>query len=108
VLVQYLRKRKGPKSLKRKNYGPKRGVLVAARFPEDDGPVIVGYSLCNLKLDRFDAERGIHIAFGRALCGSVSDIGKIPQSVQKEYELFLRRADRYFKNEKIKGEKHVH
>jgi hypothetical protein len=98
VLVQYLRKRKGPKSTKRKNYGPKRGVLVAARFPEGDGPVIFGYSLCNLKLDKFSAVRGIQIAFGRALRGGAFDAGKLPHSVQKEYEQFVSRADRYFNN----------
>jgi hypothetical protein len=94
VLVQYLRKRKGPKSTKRKNYGPKRGVLVAVKLPE--GSVGVGYSLCNLKLDKFDTVRGTDIALGRAFRDSVSRPVKLPQSVQEEYDRFVHRATKYF------------
>ena len=95
MLVQYLRKRKGPKSTKRKNYGPKRGVLVAERLPE--GRVAVGYSLCNLKLDKFDFERGLQIALGRSLRAGELEFGRLPQSVQEEYKRFAVRAAKYFK-----------
>jgi len=79
-----------------KKNGKKVGMLIATAFREDSFGV--GYSLCNTKLDKFDKQRAVQIAFGRAYKNANGDALEIPQSIRDEYALFYCRATKYFKD----------
>lgn len=85
-LIQYVRN---------KNHQPV-GVVVAVK---NNGPVhrfTVGWSMCRVKLDKFDKERGIGIAYNRAVKGTCA---KMPRLVQPVYEKMVERGSKYFKLE---------
>lgn len=83
-------------------YNSKRhpvGVLAAA--PSDSNPreVIIGWSLCNRSAgDKFDKRKGVEIAYERSLASSVANI---PDSMNEQYEEFVSRASRYFKDRNV-------
>lgn len=89
MIVQYLRNNKNHRV----------GVLVAVKF---ENRILYGWSLA-CKLDKFDRDRGIEIAKGRALASDVKDRKeederKIPHQVLKEMPEFQKRAERYYKD----------
>lgn len=72
--------------------GAPKGVMMAL----ENG--IIGWSLCS-KLDTFDRDKGLNIAFRRAL-KSMEDPEydlKVPQSLQNLAEEMLRRSSVYYK-----------
>lgn len=69
------------------------GVMYAYK---DDKNIKIGWSKCN-KLDRFNRERGLEIAIGRAVEGS--EVAQ-PRAVRKQLQEFTDRAHRYFNNPK--------
>lgn len=69
----------------------KIGVMVADVV---DGEVRAGWSLANRK-DKFDQKRGTEIAMGRLQHGT-SEL--VPDSIRLEYEYYVDRANRYFKD----------
>jgi len=76
--------------------GRRKGVVVAKLDPSDDA-VYVGWSLTH-KNDKFDKERGLLIAKNRAYVGSNS---VIPQSIENDVLVMVKRAMKYFKNKQI-------
>lgn len=75
--------------------GRKVGVMVAYK---DGDSVRIGWSKCNTKLEPFDRERGLAIAFGRAVKGNITK--KMPNKVCRKLARFIDRADRYYNNPK--------
>lgn len=63
----------------------------------DDDCFYIGYSLCNLKHDKFDETLGYKIAQGRA---KTQKNFQIPHSIKDNYEKFIKRCKRYFKGKK--------
>jgi len=83
MLVQYLRDKKGRRT----------GVVVGI-FLSLSNEISVGWSKCNMKLDKFDKGLGIRIAVGRAEKGSETPC---PDSMQELMNNMYYRASRYFK-----------
>lgn len=54
---------------------------------------LIGWSICN-KLDRFDKEFGIGIAYRRAIVGSKV---KMPAMIRPTYDKVVKRAEKYYK-----------
>lgn len=77
-LVQFIRDR----------HGKRIGVLVSNEYNS------IGWSLCNVRKERFDRDRGLAIARGRAILGSGT---KVPLSIIETVGKFLERTRRYFK-----------
>ena len=80
----------------------KRGLLVAYKFKNLD-TVFIGWSLCNKK-DKFDPDRAVEIANGRALkSGSeisaklIPSENRFPSFVNKALPNFINRCERYFR-----------
>jgi len=78
MLVSYVRNKKREKI----------GVVVAIYRDQ------VGWSLCRTKLDRFDKDLGLRIAYGRAITGSAT---KPPTTVMKTYNDMMDRSKAYYK-----------
>lgn len=90
--------------------GKKRGVMIATLHPKNHSQVIIGWSMCHKKYDRFDHERGIYTALGRALAWSneirystkeASDNAFptfIPSSMMNDFTIFVTRIARYYKD----------
>ena len=85
MLYQYVRKN-----------GKRIGIVVAIELDTDN--VRIGWSLCNVKLDKFDRYRGLQIAVGRAIYNSTTDI---PQSVYPTLTHFAQKAKRYYKDKTV-------
>ena len=76
------------KYVKKGIHNKKVGVVVAT------GKYNIGYSLCN-KLDKFNKERALEIATGRA---KVHDFqGEVPDSIKDTFFEMQDRASHYFK-----------
>jgi hypothetical protein len=76
------------------------GVVLAA--PTPSGEVAVGWSLCKTNAgEKFNEERGIHIAYGRAV--NYGGVDPIPTSVLKTASFMATRAKRYFKDKSVFG-----
>ena len=78
------------------------GVLVA--IPDPGAHLYrIGYSKCNMWAERFNRERALEIAFGRAQANC--DLTKMPKSWLRNglYHQFMDRCDRYYKEDKIAG-----
>ena len=78
--------------------GKKFGVVVA--LDKD----ILGWSLCNKK-DKFDKEKGVAIALGRAALASEMSLSErsnyydqVPQSLVKVFEEMRERSKKYFQS----------
>jgi hypothetical protein len=83
-LIQYLRKPNG------RPYG----VLVAVKRP--DGQIVVDFSMCNLKKDKFTKALALQIAVGRA--NKTTDTSRtMPRSIAKAMQAFNARVLRYYK-----------
>ena len=88
----------------RRNHGGKThkvGVIVGIR---DNGTIRLGWSKCNVGLDKFDAAAGLDLAKQRAL-GNFPitpipgfPITPIPGCIKKQYRTFAARCVRYFKD----------
>lgn len=101
ALIQYYREKSGEALIENaktgelelvSTKGAPRGVLMAL----ENG--IIGWSLCS-KLDTFDRDKGLNIAFRRAL-KSMEDPEydlKVPQSLQNLAEEMLYRSSIYYK-----------
>jgi hypothetical protein len=75
------------------------GVLAATNNDIDPDNVFIGWSLCKLSAgDKFDAERGVEIAYERSRKCSVAPI---PMSIVPRYEAFKHRCNKYFKNKTV-------
>ena len=84
-LIEYLKNRKGNRI----------GVVVARIGGyEKKTQVGIGWSLCHSKLDKYDEEKGLNIARGRAKTGTED---KIPQSMVRPYMKMMDRSNRYFR-----------
>lgn len=91
--------------------GKKRGVMIATLHPRNHSQVIIGWSMCHKKYDRFDRERGIYTALGRALAwsndtrysskeslDSLAFPTFIPSSMTYDFTVFVSRVAKYYKN----------
>ena len=79
--------------------GNRIGVLVAAKPDGSDHP-LMGWSLCNVKRDKFNKYIGICKALDRLQHGNpMIDDGTffIPTTIEYELERFSERVERYFK-----------
>ncbi len=80
----------------------KKGVLVADKV--SDTEFSVGFSLARTSrtekegYDIFDKEKGLRVAIGRMKSGRVNNV---PLSMIEEYDDFVKRAKRYFKDLKL-------
>lgn len=74
----------------------KEGVLVSYSF---DGYVGIGWSKAHSQLDPFDKEMGERIALGRALV--MPSVENVPHSFKKDFEKFVNRCRRYYKNQEF-------
>lgn len=79
-LIEYIKNRNGQRI----------GVVIAKA---DQNEIQMGWSLCK-KGDKFDSERALTIAHGRAINGSVIPL---PQTVSPYYLRMAPRAQKYFK-----------
>lgn len=70
------------------NKGRRIGVLVSNQYNS------VGWSLCNIRKEKFDKEKGIEIARGREAKGTLT---AIPMSIVEQVAEQLERSRRYFK-----------
>ena len=85
TLMQFVRDRRGQP----------RGIVVATVI---DNSIRMGWSYTNTKAgDRFNKQRGLQIALGRADTGVGMRV-KIPHNVEKVLEKMARRADAFYKN----------
>lgn len=78
--------------------GRRVGVIVAAR-PENTDRPLMGWSLCNMKKDRFNKYVGICKALDRLQYGNPridEDTFFIPNSVKNELVYFSQRVEAYF------------
>ena len=88
MLTQFVRDRKGQP----------RGMVVATVI---DNSICVGWSYTNTKAgDRFNKQRAIQIALGRAEYGWGREV-EIPYAVSKVFIRMADRASSYFKNAKM-------
>lgn len=67
---------------------------------DDEGLVGIGWSLCNHK-DRFDRDRALDIAEGRAYA-AIRRPSPIPHSMRPHLDDFVSRARKYFKTEDVR------
>jgi hypothetical protein len=77
-------------------HGNRIGTVVATRVGND---ILLGWSKCKTRLDKFDPKRGVQIAMGRAVMGSHIPVAS---SLQFAYDAMKERASRYFKGATIK------
>lgn len=84
AIIQYVRDRKGRPL----------GAIVAVKRK---GGFMVGHSLCN-RLDRFDRETALKIAFGRAESWEVVP-GDLPKDIAKRLPAFIERCKKYYRTE---------
>ena len=76
------------------------GVVLAS--PAPNGEVAIGWSLCNTKKgEKYDNDRGILIALGRAR--NYGGIDPVPTSLAKTAAFMVGRAKRYFKDKSVIG-----
>jgi len=54
------------------------GVLIAMLHPIERDRVLVGFSKCNMKMDKFSKKIGLQIAFGRAISFSTKPLKITP------------------------------
>ena len=97
-LMEYLRKQ-------RKGQRVKSGILLAKRVKTKKGKrVLIGWSKCKLKVDKFDRERGLEIAEGRitSRLESGAKKTKIPPSIKVQVKAFTERCKSYFKTKEVK------
>lgn len=91
------------KVYRRKNNKAKgiRGYLVAV---SDGTTYNLGWSLCHMKLDHFNPERGMQIAMNRAndLTFRTLDAKEVPQSLHKQLFNLEIRASRYFQDQSLR------
>jgi hypothetical protein len=115
VLIEYIKK--GSKKSKKKIH-LKRGVMLSYAA---EGKVLIGFSLCHSKFDRFDfikemrvPHHGFKIALERATkwedqerfiikgtSGTISNHVVVPQSIQKNLHKFITRTIQYYRDKKI-------
>lgn len=89
--------------------GKKRGVMIATLHPKNHSQVIIGWSMCHKKHDKFDRERGIYTALGRAMawsndsrynskeCNDNSFPTFVPYSMFSDFTIFVHRIISYYK-----------
>lgn len=94
TLLEYVRNKRGHAC----------GLVVAYR-DSLMGQVLVGWSLCNIKLEKFNKNIGLCKAIDRALdleyaeAYKVRSNERVPRSVEETYVRVLARAKAYFKDE---------
>jgi len=77
------------------------GVLAAAPRGTNPKEVIIGWSRCNQSAgDSFSKREGTRIAYERSLKGSNA---YVPDSMYEDYQEFVLRARRYFKDCIVEG-----
>lgn len=89
-LVQYFRKKNGQAI----------GVFYASVPEFDNTKFTVGFSLCNTRKDKFEAQAGLYLASERA---QTPRKRKIPASMVSEFNKFFDRAQKYFKDKQFNG-----
>ena len=81
------------------NKNQRIGVFAATTNQLNPNEIFIGWSKCNESAgDRFDAKRGVEIAYQRSAKCSISPI---PESLKHRYEAFRHRCKKYFKNHTI-------
>jgi hypothetical protein len=89
IMIEYVRTKKRQK----------RGVLAAKKI---NGKVFIGWSMCKLKMDKFDRDRGKQIAIGRANKGVMNDDSiKLPGCIKKQAREFKKRCEKYYDTNQI-------
>lgn len=83
-LIQYIRDKKNRKV----------GILLA--YKDADGELMIGWSKCNMKRDRFNRDLAITKAFDRREPNSIHFPDNLPQSLRETYESFCNRCVRFF------------
>lgn len=77
------------------------GVLAAASRGDHPKEVVIGWSRCNRSAgDNFSKREGTRIAYERSLKGSKA---YVPDSMFEDYQEFVLRARRYFKDCVVEG-----
>ena len=78
----------------------REAIGVLAAVPTKDGKVVgIGWSMCNKAAnDKFDKKRGLSIAIGRA---SKLSNAPIPHSLYRNYNKFVDRCGKYYKDKVI-------
>ena len=88
-LIEYIKNRKGNRI----------GVVVASVGPhEGQDQIVIGWSLCKVSKDKFDQDRALTIARGRAKTGTSANI---PQTVMPYFNHMLERSAKYFKGKEV-------
>jgi hypothetical protein len=97
-LMEYLRKRRNGQRVK-------SGVLLAKRVKTKKGKrVLIGWSKCKLKVDKFNREMGLQIAEGRitSRVENGAKKTKVPPSIKEQVKAFVERCKNYFKTKEVK------
>lgn len=68
------------------------GVIVGLR---EDESIKIGWAKCNVKLDKFDREKGLDMAEARAR--KILTSPKVPDCMRRQLNEFCARSIRYFK-----------
>lgn len=93
-LVHHLKRRRGGKNVF-------VGTLVATAF----GPLAaIGFSKCRVTgndADTFDKTEGINLAMRRAKEVVNNGTDAVPQSIKKDVDNFVKRAQRYYKGKTV-------
>lgn len=87
AIFEYIRKREGGKV-------HKVGIIIGLN---DNGTIRIGWSKCNMDIDKFDQLLGFQFAFNRAM---KPDNVPTPHCIKTQIRRFGSRAVRYFKNAK--------
>lgn len=85
--------------------GQRKGYLISFVDPDNPDMICIGFSMCNVKMDRFDKvnnhrikDYGKFLAIERALKYKHFSNIEVPQTVYNLMEKFLIRANRYYKD----------
>ncbi len=85
------------KQFVRNKDGTKVGIFVALR---QEDKILIGWSKCHMRLDKFNKKVGITIATNRAYLAEKRDF-VLPHSMRDNFLNFEDRAIRYFKDCKL-------
>jgi hypothetical protein len=84
-LIQYVRNKKNQRV----------GVVVAVKNSNPENPFTLGWSMCRVKLDKFNKSRGIFIARERA--SKTGTLKQMPRLVKPVFDKMIERGYKYFK-----------
>jgi hypothetical protein len=76
------------------------GVVVAIKDPDYGNEIRLGWSQCHTPLDRFNREKGIEIAIGRARCDRQPK-KPLPHDIRYALVNLLQRAKKYYQDASV-------